>query len=358
MGGRHSILKRSKPIGSEGGSESGNLGNGPPIVEAAGGYAPAEQTVPGGSIDSGIKAVDWSVIDPGNRRAYHNLQTSIYMLPDEEPEQRRLLLQNRVLAMAFGGHTLAPGILENPNRPRIILDVGCANGVWMESLFFGGNLSSKYHGVDITLNPSDFGTVCGAKIAVGDVTQRLPYSDNTFDYVHQRALFLGVPKHKWPHVLNELARVTKPGGWIELVECSGLFKDVGEAAKMFAEKMETAFLARGVDINLSEHEFRMRKADVCAEILAAENLPEYAEACTAITNVGHKVVQIPLGWGGEVGDLYGMDVRNGMILVGDFLTKAFGVDDAEYLTMVEAAAAEWPTTKAYGEWIGLWAQVQ
>ncbi|KAJ3203262.1 hypothetical protein HDU82_006715 [Entophlyctis luteolus] len=285
------------------------------------------------------KAIDWSTIDPENRRAYHNLETSIYMLPDEESEQKRLMIQSQ---SGDCRHIVVPEIRQFPNKARIILDVGCASGIWMESLFFGGNLHSRFHGVDITLNPSDFGTVCGAEIASGDVTQTLPYPDSKFDYVHQRALVAGVPKEKWPHVIRELIRVTKSGGWIELVErlkCDASFKSVGENAKFFSEKMEFALSARGVDTNL------------------VNNLPDYVLACPNLINFGHKVVKIPVGWGGEIGELSAQDARSGLVHLGDFLKKSLGVDEEEYLKMVGAAAAEWSKTQAYGEWVGVWAQV-
>ncbi|KAJ1568991.1 hypothetical protein HK405_011408, partial [Cladochytrium tenue] len=33
-----------------------------------------------------------------------------------------------------------------------------------------------------------------------------------------RLLFLAIPRDKWPSVIKELARVTKPGGYIQVVE--------------------------------------------------------------------------------------------------------------------------------------------
>ncbi|KAJ3392786.1 hypothetical protein HDU84_003525 [Entophlyctis sp. JEL0112] len=298
------------------------------------------------------KAIDWSIIDPDNRRSYHNLESSIYVLPEEEREQKRLMLQvsirsnklnnqgyflNRILGMAFGSYVLAP--LRHPNKSRTILDVGCANGEWLESVFFSGNISSHFHGVDITLNPSNLGTVCGAKIVFGDVTDRLPYPDNMFDYVHQRALVLAIPKQKWPHVLNELIRVTKPGGWIELVESSGKIGNATGASKAFADRAEAALKARGADIDL------------------VANLPEYVNACANLTNTDKRAVEIPLGWGGEIGELYAEDCRSAMVHAGDFLQRAFGMESDEYAKLVEGAAADWPKSKAHSQWIAVWGQV-
>ncbi|CAG8745818.1 4408_t:CDS:2 [Gigaspora rosea] len=56
----------------------------------------------------------------------------------------------------------------------------------------------------------------------------LPFDNNTFDFVFQRYLVSGYPKEKWPYVINELVRVLKPGGFLELSEFSYLF-DAGPA---------------------------------------------------------------------------------------------------------------------------------
>ncbi|KAJ3346855.1 hypothetical protein HDU83_002624 [Entophlyctis luteolus] len=274
---------------------------------------------------NGSSHIDWTVLDPANSRKYHNVESSIYILPEEEFEQRRLLLQNRILAMAFEGHILAPEIRQSPEQARVILDVGCANGIWLES--------------DITLNPSEFGTVCRAKIVAGDVTKTLPYDDNTFDYVHQRALSLGIPKDKWPHVIAELVRVTKPGGWIELVEASVKSRDFGgETTKLFSDKMEMALRARGVDTDL------------------AKTLPIYVSTCPGVENIGQTTVQIPIGWGGQIGDLCAYDTELALISGGDFFKKYLGISENEFHEKVSIAVREWTETKAYGEFIAIWAQ--
>ena len=52
----------------------------------------------------------------------------------------------------------------------------------------------------------------------GDVTKGLPFGDNTFDFVHMRLVVMALPATTWLPVVQELHRVTRPGGWIELVD--------------------------------------------------------------------------------------------------------------------------------------------
>jgi SAM-dependent methyltransferase len=54
--------------------------------------------------------------------------------------------------------------------------------------------------------------------AQGNVLEGMPFADDSFDFVHQRFLTLAIPAARWPGVVKELLRVTRPGGWVELVE--------------------------------------------------------------------------------------------------------------------------------------------
>ncbi|CAG8517368.1 13892_t:CDS:2, partial [Dentiscutata heterogama] len=56
-----------------------------------------------------------------------------------------------------------------------------------------------------------------------NATEGLPFDDNTFDFIFQRYLTAEIPKEKWPYLINELVRVLKPGGFLELSKFSSLF---------------------------------------------------------------------------------------------------------------------------------------
>ncbi len=44
----------------------------------------------------------------------------------------------------------------------------------------------------------------------------LPFENNSFDFVFQRLLCGSISKDKWSFVINELTRVLKPGGYLEV----------------------------------------------------------------------------------------------------------------------------------------------
>lgn len=50
----------------------------------------------------------------------------------------------------------------------------------------------------------------------GNIFNGLPFEDNSFDFVFQRFLILGIPSDKWEFVIRELTRVLKPGGFLEV----------------------------------------------------------------------------------------------------------------------------------------------
>src|SRR5438270_5826424 len=47
---------------------------------------------------------------------------------------------------------------------------------------------------------------------------KLAFEDKTFDFVHVRGISMGLTRQDWGPLINELVRVTKIGGYIELAE--------------------------------------------------------------------------------------------------------------------------------------------
>ncbi|KAJ3130770.1 hypothetical protein HK100_007517 [Physocladia obscura] len=134
-----------------------------------------------------------------------------------------------------------------------VLDVGCAKGFWLEN------------------------------------------EDDTFDYVHQRMLVLGMPKDRFPDALNELIRVTKPGGWIELVEADIMIYHAGPYAQKFSAALLGAMQARGLNC------------------YAATNLEWY-----------------PINEESPLGRLCGRNGKAGFLAMEDWMHKSMGITREEY----------------------------
>src|SRR4051794_33799253 len=55
------------------------------------------------------------------------------------------------------------------------------------------------------------------KFVQQDFLEGLPYEDNTFDFIHMRLLICDFTESQWEtFVYRELARLLKPGGWLEI----------------------------------------------------------------------------------------------------------------------------------------------
>jgi ubiquinone/menaquinone biosynthesis C-methylase UbiE len=59
---------------------------------------------------------------------------------------------------------------------------------------------------------------------VGNALGRLPFADDTFDFVNIRLFIIALKEHEWPIVVQEVYRILKPGGFIQMVECGMLVK--------------------------------------------------------------------------------------------------------------------------------------
>lgn len=82
--------------------------------------------------------------------------------------------------------------------------------------------SSEFIGVDMcdvfpnNIRPQN------VSFQVGNALERLPFMDNTFDFVNIRLFIIALKKHEWPIVIQEVFRILKPGGFIQVVECGML----------------------------------------------------------------------------------------------------------------------------------------
>lgn len=57
---------------------------------------------------------------------------------------------------------------------------------------------------------------------IGNALERLPFSDNTFDFVNIRLFIIALKGEEWPVVIQEAYRILKPGGYLQIVECGML----------------------------------------------------------------------------------------------------------------------------------------
>ncbi|HEU0026037.1 MAG TPA: methyltransferase domain-containing protein [Ktedonobacterales bacterium] len=209
-----------------------------------------------------------------------------YVLPADDQEINRLDFQHYMLRHTLRGNYAAPIV-----NPQSILDVGSGTGRWaleMATLFPHTNV------IGVDLNPPTMENTAGAvpenfAFTPGNILEGLKFADGSFDLVHMRLLLFAIPEARWPDVVRELARVTRPGGWVELVE-TGPQQRGGPAMDKIVEWVTEASLKRGINPLLG---------------------PRISQFLTmaGLTNVVSRSIALPVGaYGGRVGRLAETDV--------------------------------------------------
>ena len=172
-----------------------------------------------------------------------------YVLPKDMQEVNRLDFQHFMLRQVRRGNFEAPVW-----GPQDVLDVGTGTGRWaMEMALLWPN--SRIVGLDVVPPPIEAGAIQqnikppNYSFVAGNVLEGLPFNDTSYDYVHQRMLVGALPRDRWPGVIQELLRVTRPGGWIELVE-AGEARGGGPALELLNEWGLSAAANRGIDVSM------------------------------------------------------------------------------------------------------------
>ncbi len=257
-----------------------------------------------------------------------------YILPNDGEELNRLDFQHYMLRYALKGNFAAP-----LRQPHEILDVACGTGRWdieMAALFPHANIV----GFDVTPPPVEARTVVARPdnfaFIQGNMLEGLPFPDNSFDFVHQRLVIVALPTSQWVKQIQELLRVTRPGGWVELVEGDLLPGGPGiQALNALGEQMSQK---RGMSFG------------------NASRVDEYLRLAGA-QQVQRQVVRLPVGQkAGRLGALAEADYLAIYSSVRAFLINQGLITEEQYAYSLAQAQAElasgtltWPFYIAYGQ---------
>ncbi|KAH8835498.1 hypothetical protein DL96DRAFT_1702477 [Flagelloscypha sp. PMI_526] len=118
-----------------------------------------------------------------------------------------------------------PDLLEHPET---CLDLGCGLGTWVVDAakewpnchFTGFDL------VNLQLPTFLLEDEIAERInwVHGNfLTTKLPFEDDEFDHIHIQGIAKGVPENKWPYLFEEVNRILRPGGAIEVIDEDVLF---------------------------------------------------------------------------------------------------------------------------------------
>jgi ubiquinone/menaquinone biosynthesis C-methylase UbiE len=136
-------------------------------------------------------------------------------------EMQRLIDQDRLMNQTMGD--LFPQDID-PARLHSVLDVACGPAAWILRVAF--EYPHLYAiGVDISQQMIDYGRaiaqvrhIDNVELRVMDVLRPWDFEDASFDFVNARLLEWFLKEHLWLPLLQEMLRVTTPGGTLRMTE--------------------------------------------------------------------------------------------------------------------------------------------
>ncbi|CAO3619848.1 unnamed protein product [Cunninghamella echinulata] len=208
-----------------------------------------------------VKSTTTTII---NGRQFHNTD-SIYCLPNDEEELDRLVGQHFALKTLFDGSNINPRLFDyiTLGDGAKICDIGCGPGTWIM------DVATEYPNCQLTgvdmcdVFPTSIRPV-NVVFELGNPLEKLPFPDNTFDFIHIRLFILALRKHEWPIVFQELYRVLKPGGFLESMECdqmvlgNEIFNWAGtKIFEMMVELDQDPYIVKNIPDILQSKNFQM-----------------------------------------------------------------------------------------------------
>jgi ubiquinone/menaquinone biosynthesis C-methylase UbiE len=242
-----------------------------------------------------------------------------YVLPHNPAEVDRLDIQHYVIREVMGTNHLAP-----IERPAAVLDVGCGPGQWAYDLSVEFPQALV---VGIDLVPSKPARPPNFRFVRSNVLHGLPFRSDRFDFVHQRFLITGIPVRSFGTLVGELARVARPGGWIQLVESDTRhwLSPIGPATARLHEM--GGRLARAVGLDTTG--------------IVYGSLRRYLRE-SGVEDVETPPVRLPVGrWGGPLGELIATDFRAVFARLGETCEKRFGIPPEEVHELRSRAQEEY-----------------
>ncbi|CAO3678510.1 unnamed protein product [Rhizopus stolonifer] len=265
-------------------------------------------------------------------REYHNINNSAYMLPKDNKEIDRLHDQHFIIKelLGFNIMTEAFRLLDFEKKRLYVLDLCCGPATWLceESLEYP---NCHFTGIDMcSLWPQDIRPV-NLQFTEADIIRGLPYPDQYFDFIQLKFAELSFRPNEWAFVVHEIERVLKDGGCFQWVDMDMRIHVTTEdtVIKSYNEAFES--FCTSYQLNPSTG----------------------SKLCQFLTNEKMSVIQteyreIPLGWGGLVGNAYLKTFVDFLEGLGPWLKESFNIEKEEdYQLLVQNTKDAFINSKAH-----------
>lgn len=241
-----------------------------------------------------------------------------YLLPKDLAETNRLDLQHHIMRQMLKSNYVAP-----IGRPGSILDVGCGTGRWAYEMCREFP-EAQVTGLDLEEVSNSQERPPTYRFVPGNIFQDLPFKDNMFDYTHQRFLSAAIILARWPHVAHELVRVTRPGGWVEMVEAGTVLVNAGPTYDGMMEVGRPYVEKSGIPLTQSPPALEHYLAD------------------EGVVDVKTSSIDLPVGiWGGKLGGMLAADLRSAIAGAKDLYPIFTQMTAEDFDAMLSKVMVEW-----------------
>ncbi|KAL1919323.1 uncharacterized protein VTP21DRAFT_2016 [Calcarisporiella thermophila] len=172
-----------------------------------------------------------------------------YIISEKEIERQDKM--HMMLHWGFQRNHMAP-VEKMLRRGAKCLDIGCGSASWTIEMA-SEYPQSEFIGIDIIeiTFPLDRELPHNLTLELRNALDPLPYADGEISYVFQRLALLSYPLDDWPRVMSEIKRVTKPGGYVELVEVDTYPEKRGPLFTRYLDAIHAVAREDGVDLNMA-----------------------------------------------------------------------------------------------------------
>ncbi|KAI9246348.1 hypothetical protein BY458DRAFT_527978 [Sporodiniella umbellata] len=279
-------------------------------------------------------------------------------LPNNKTEQDRHRIQFYIIRWAFGRHHIIPQeIALELSRGIQVLEINCGPGLWASHPILDmaqDFTQSTFNLVDIqnTLYPTDsFNTqsTTSSHRALNNFrffdqniqqNRKLPFDTHQIDYFQQTMATLSYTNDDWMLMMKEMLRVTKPGGYVQLIELELIPHNVGPRGKLWLEQ---------VCQNLKKH--RNIKANAAIEM-------EQMLKSIGLVDIQSEFVSIPLGsWGLDIGCLWKENYDSFFKSAKPYLSDITGVSSKEFKSNMRIFEEELDEYKPFNNIHLVWGRI-
>ncbi|CAG8454575.1 9617_t:CDS:2 [Paraglomus brasilianum] len=246
-----------------------------------------------------------------------------YDMPDNISDLERLETQHYLMRYLWQSNFEAPVDEVLKSSDAKVLDVGCGHGTWIFELA-QEYPNAQFTGIDTESFLPKREASDNVNFLEHDLLHGLPFSDNTFDFVHMRFLTQYISEKTWEDVIvKELVRVAKPGGWIEIVEFDYPHYSAGPKTRKFTKAAMEFLASKGFNGLLSL------------------KLPSFLKATDQVDEIRKHDKSIALGkWAGKVGEFAIQDMALLVTELRGELSSFMNISEAEYDQLLESYKEE------------------